>query len=43
MISPFKNYIDKKVDERINEIIANDTLNFRDISDKETEKEISSF
>ncbi len=43
MISIFKNYIDKRVDERINEIISNDTLEFRDISNKEAKQEISAF
>lgn len=43
MISIFKNYIDKRVDERIKEIITDDTLEFRDISNKKAEQEISSF
>ncbi len=43
MISFIKKFIDKKVDERINEIISNDTLSFRDISNRDAQKEISSF
>lgn len=43
MISIIKNYIDKRVDERINEIINNDALELRDISESEAKREISSF
>jgi len=43
MISLFKNYIDKRVDKRINEIINDDTLSFRNISDSKARQEMSSF
>jgi hypothetical protein len=43
MISIFKNYIDKRVDERVNEIISDDTFELRDISDREAKQEMSSF
>ncbi len=37
-------FVDKRVDERINEIIkCEDVLTFRKISDKEAKKEIASF
>jgi hypothetical protein len=44
MISFIENFIAKKVDERINEIINDDsTLEFKNISDEKAKKEISSF
>jgi len=37
-------FIDKRVDERINEIVkSEDIFQFRDISDKQAEKEIKEF
>lgn len=44
MMSILKNLIDKRVDERINQIIGNnDVFDFKNISDNKAQKEISDF
>ena len=43
MISFIKHIIDKRVDQRINEIIHDDSLEFKTISNSKAKKEISSF
>ena len=43
MISFIRKFIDKRVDQRINEIIHDDSLEFKTISNSKAKKEISSF